>query len=270
MLTRSFLSLSHISSLFGLLLALGIAPPLHAKGTPQEEEGRRAYIISLEEPIGYATAMRIADGIEQADREDASCIILMINTPGGDVSVTDYIVTHILYAKQERPVYTFVRDSAISAGAPIAAAGTRMYMSEYGVIGACTVIQTHILATKVMPLKFQALMKGIMRKVGQSLENKQGGLEGVLMSMVIGTSDDPEPVVLTSKEAVQAGLCDGVVRDVEDIAKLNGFSLEGAVIHHWPFLLDSFYTYSEYFFPLGMVVLVIVLFHFSGSLFGRV
>ncbi len=99
------------------ILALGAAPLSHADGT--------AVILDLEGAIGVATAEYIIGGIEDAEEQGATLIVIRMDTPGGLVNSMRDIVTAILGS--DVPVATYVSPD----GARADSAGTYILLASH-------------------------------------------------------------------------------------------------------------------------------------------
>jgi membrane-bound serine protease (ClpP class) len=70
--------------------------------------------INLNESINPSSAEYIHQGIEKAEKENAECLIINMNTPGGLLSSTREIVTNIMQSKV--PVVVYISPSGAHAG----------------------------------------------------------------------------------------------------------------------------------------------------------
>ena len=93
-------------------------------------------IIPIEGPIEQALLYVVRRGLDQAVRNNSDAIILQMNTPGGAVNAAGEIIN--LIGKMDIPIFTYVDNGAYSAGAFIALATPKIYMSPGSVIGAAT------------------------------------------------------------------------------------------------------------------------------------
>jgi membrane-bound serine protease (ClpP class) len=103
-----------ISIIFLIFLAI----PLYSQTT-------NVTIITLDGAINPAASDYIRYGIEQAKRNNSECLILRLNTPGGLLESTRYIVSSILMSPV--PVVVFVSPS----GARAASAGVFITLSAH-------------------------------------------------------------------------------------------------------------------------------------------
>ncbi|HLW32329.1 MAG TPA: nodulation protein NfeD [Aequorivita sp.] len=98
---------------------------------------QKVVVLELNTPIYPATADYINNGLDQAAAENATCVVIKINTPGGMMDPTREMVGKIL--NSPIPVISFVTPSgahAGSAGAFIALAADVAAMSPGSNIGA--------------------------------------------------------------------------------------------------------------------------------------
>ena len=70
--------------------------------------------ISINDGINPATAEFIQQGLEKAKNENAQCLVINLNTPGGLLTSTREIVTNIM--KSEVPVVVYVSPTGAHAG----------------------------------------------------------------------------------------------------------------------------------------------------------
>ena len=128
--------------LFALFLSAvftfaGTQVPTAPAGTSVKPRGK-IVVIPVHGEINKANWYIFRRGTKKAVEDNAAAIILDVNTPGGDLSVTlDYIA-----ALQKFPGKTiaFVNPDAISAGAYISGAAEKIFFSPTGKIGAAAVV----------------------------------------------------------------------------------------------------------------------------------
>lgn len=70
--------------------------------------------INLNESINPSSAEYIQQGIEQAEKENAECLVINMNTPGGLLTSTREIVTDIMQSKV--PVIVYISPTGAHAG----------------------------------------------------------------------------------------------------------------------------------------------------------
>lgn len=87
--------------------------------------GPRVHVITLDATINPATADYIHASIERAQKDEAECLIIRLNTPGGLLKSTRVIVTDLLSAPL--PVIVYVAP----AGSQAASAGTFITLAAH-------------------------------------------------------------------------------------------------------------------------------------------
>lgn len=120
------------TALSGNPLSPNSAPVAHPTTT------KKIVVIPVHGEINNANWYIFRRGVKEALSENADVLVLDINTPGGELSVTlDYIE-----ALQKFPgeTFTFVNPDAISAGAYISGATQKIFFSPNGKIGAAAVV----------------------------------------------------------------------------------------------------------------------------------
>lgn len=162
------------------------------------------YRIRLDQDIDKAAQRLVVKGLEKAVQANADYVLLDLDTYGGAVDAADSIRTAIL--RYDRPVVAFVNMRAASAGALISIACDSIYMKTGSSMGAATVVDP---AGQVMPDKYQSFMRGMMRATAEAT----GRNPEIAASMV----DTAKVLSLTPSEAVDAGYCEGVAEDVDQV-----------------------------------------------------
>jgi len=198
--------------------------------------GKTVYVFELRKEIGPATWRTTMQSIDRAMTMKVDIIIIHMNTYGGLVDAADSIRTKILNCPI--PVYVFVDNNAISAGALIAIAADKIYMREGASIGAATVVhQTGAEA----PDKYQSFMRSMMRATAET-HGKDTIVSGkdttyrwrrdpqIAEAMVDpsvsikGVIDSTKVLTLTTQEAIRLRYCEGKAEKIEDILTANYIS----------------------------------------------
>ena len=97
----------------------------------------KVYILSIDGSINPSTSDYITKGIEKAEEDNAECIIIKLNTPGGLLKSTRIIISEFLSSKV--PVIVYVTPGgaqAASAGVFITIAANIAAMTPGTNIGA--------------------------------------------------------------------------------------------------------------------------------------
>ncbi|MDR1156208.1 MAG: nodulation protein NfeD [Bacteroidales bacterium] len=232
---HSFLFYRSIVRLVTLCTVAILSLPSKAND-PVPTGNRVVYIFDLKKEIGPATWRTTMQSIDRAVAMNAQLIIIHMNTYGGMVDAADSIRTRILNCPI--PVYVFVDNNAISAGALIAIAADKIYMREGASIGAATVVHQ---TGEAAPDKYQAVMRSKMRSTAQA-HGKDTIVTGkdtvyrwrrdpqIAEAMVDprvvvkGVVDSTKVLTLTTEEAIKLHYCEGKAEKIEDILVANHMS----------------------------------------------
>ncbi|WP_078545560.1 NfeD family protein [Litchfieldia alkalitelluris] len=118
--------------LISLGLTIGFAP------NQGMTNGELVYVIPVENAVEKGLYAFLDRSITEAEKNNASLIVLEIHTPGGAVDAATDIGKRI--RDSEIPIVAFIHTDALSAGAYIALNADEIYMTENGRMGAATVI----------------------------------------------------------------------------------------------------------------------------------
>ncbi|HEY68423.1 MAG TPA: nodulation protein NfeD, partial [Thermoflexia bacterium] len=118
-----------------LALALCLLAALTSNAGAQAE--REVYVLTVDGAISSATADYISRGIALAGREGAQAVVILLDTPGGDVTATLKIMETLENAEVPVIVYVWPRGGmAASAGTLITLAASGAAMAPRTTIGA--------------------------------------------------------------------------------------------------------------------------------------
>ncbi len=172
--------------------------------------------------------------MDEAIAMKADYIIIHLNTYGGAVNIADSIRTKIINCKI--PVFVFVDNQAISAGALISIACDSIYMRLGGSIGAATVVSQ---SGEAVPDKYQSFMRSTMRATAEAhgKDTLISGNDTIIkwhrdpkiaeamvdpLIKVDGISDSGQVLTLTAEEAIKVGYCEGITENISDLLKQAG------------------------------------------------
>ena len=96
---------------------------LSTAGLALAEQAPAVHIVEIAAPIGPGVADFVAETLETADRENAICVVIQLDTPGGLAESMRHIIVSILAART--PVVVYVAPS----GARAASAGVMITMA---------------------------------------------------------------------------------------------------------------------------------------------
>ncbi len=226
----------------GVLILLGSLSWLAAVSS----DDALVYVINIRNEIGNGLRVYIDNGIKQASEADADAIIFDVHTPGGAVGAARDIIDAI--QRTEIPTIAYVNTEAISAGAMISLSCDQIVMRNGGAIGdsapvsiqgeelnekAVSYIRGKIRATAERGgrnpdiaaamvdkrLYLVRLMDGeiVTLREEEYIERKDLGEE---MDIIAAGGPEGELLTLTTEEALEYNLADGVADSVEDLLGL--------------------------------------------------
>ncbi len=221
-----------------LCAVLFLCPAFGDEPEAESPGGDVTYVIPIEGGIEKALLYVVRRGIRQAEAEKAGAIVLVIDTPGGQLDATDEIVRLLLRVKI--PTYTFVKAQAFSAGAIIALATDYIYMAPGSVIGAATPVMLSPLGgvqemPEAMEEKAVSGVSALVRSAAQAKGHDPQLAEAMVRKekeFVLGddvVSPAGELLTLTNTEAEQLVgedqkplLSSGTVKDVDELLRVIG------------------------------------------------
>ncbi|THE15417.1 nodulation protein NfeD [Bacillus timonensis] len=179
------------------------------------------YIIPLEETVEKGLSAFIDRSITDAENKGADIIIFEINTPGGAVDAATQIGKRI--QDSTIPTVAFVNNDAISAGAFIALNADKIYMSHNGRMGAAGIIdQAGNTADEKAVSYWLSAMKGAAENNGRDPIYALAMADKEIDLPELG-AEKGKFLTLTSKQALQVGYAEGVVKDRTDLLQTLGY-----------------------------------------------
>ena len=187
------------------------------------------YQIDIRQDINSTTWIYTQRGFEMAQKSDADCVLINMNTYGGEVKYADSIRTKILNA--DLPVYVFIDNNAASAGALISIACDKIYMRPGATIGATTVVNQ---TGEAMPDKYQSYMRATMRATAEAhgkdtvvngndtlYQWRRDPLIAEAMvderTIIPHVNDSGKVLSFSTHEAMLHGYCDGTAESAEEV-----------------------------------------------------
>ena len=179
-----------------------------------------ALVMTADGPIMPPMLEYIKRGIEVADRRNAEVLIIQLNTPGGSVSTMLEIIREIRASNVPVIVYVAPRNAmAGSAGAIITMSGHASAMAPETMIGAATPItgSGENLTSDARAKEINAIQASIRPYVEPRGEE----------ALALANAMIAEAKAVTATEALDAGLVDFIVDNVDDLLEaLNGFTVQ--------------------------------------------
>ncbi|MGD2078381.1 MAG: nodulation protein NfeD [Chloroflexota bacterium] len=196
--------------LFGLL---GVVGPVSAQDS-------RVMVAEISGPVTPTMASYFQRSIEQAEANGAEALVIVLDTPGGAVDVTQEIVQ--TFRNAQVPIIVYVGPAgaqAASAGSLITLAGHAAGMAPETVIGAASPVDGS--GADIEETLYQKLTEDLKATM-RNLTGRRGDSAVELAEAMID-----EAKAVTADEALQAGLIDAVASDLESLlAQLDGLVVE--------------------------------------------
>ncbi len=180
----------------------------------------KVVLIDLDGTINPATADYITNNIKFAESENATCLIIELNTPGGLLSSTRKIVSGILESKVPIVVYVYPKGSrAASAGVFVTLSSNIAAMAPGTNIGAAHPVSTGGEMDSTMSEKVTNDAAAFIRTISKNRNrNVKWAEEAVRKSISI-----------TETEAVDEKVVDMIADNVNDLLKkIDSTSVETA------------------------------------------
>lgn len=186
------------------------------------------YQFDLEGDIGPGAWRTVKNAYLKAEDAGVDLVLIEMNTFGGMVNFADSIRSRILDSPLKTVV--FINHNAASAGALIALACDRIYMSKGSSIGAASVVDQ---SGQVLPEKHQSYMRGLMRATAEAKGRDPKVAEAFVDPDVDLPAIKPagKILTLTSSEAVKIGLADAESASTADLLKIEGISNPQITVH---------------------------------------
>lgn len=195
--------------IYFIILALLCSSFVHAQ---------KVVVLNLDIPVYHSTAQYINNGLQKAAAENAVCVVLKINTPGGLLKPTRKMVGKIM--NTPIPVISFVSPSgahAGSAGAFIALAANITAMSRGSNIGASHPVLAGSVPDSVMNAKMTEDAAAFMRSIAEH-RNKDANL---VLQMVTNSRS------FSAEQALKSNIIDLKANNLKDLLH----KIEGRTVH---------------------------------------
>ena len=177
-------------------------------------------VLTADGPIMPPMLEYIKRGIQVAEQESAEALIIQLNTPGGSLDTMFTIIEEIRASKVPVVVYVSPKNAfAGSAGAPITFAAHASAMAPETFIGASTPIdQSGENLDSDSKTKASNATKAAIRPYVEPRGEK---------ALALAESMVDEAAAATANEALEVGLIDFVVDNVDDLLEaLDGFTVQ--------------------------------------------
>ncbi|NCY21547.1 serine protease, partial [bacterium] len=212
------------------LLSLLFAIPVRTEGNPASLSPGPVYVIPVQKEIQKGLVYIVRRGVKDAMENNASALVLDMDTPGGEGEAMKEIMAIIARFQPAGRTFTYVNKEAFSAGAFISAATRNIWMAPGAIIGAASPVTLGQEGPKELPAKFVSAYAAVIRAAAEqnghdpavfdAMVNKQTGLK-IDGREIVAKGD---VLTLTTKEATQLVgrppkplLADGVAESLESL-----------------------------------------------------
>ena len=188
-----------------------------AQGGPEQT----VYVIQIDNEIELGLAAYLKRVLEEAADNDASVVIMEINTPGGRLDATLEMRDAIIGSEVE--TIAFINREAFSAGALIALSANEIYMTPGAVFGAATPVvgsgeaaDEKTISAVRSTFASTAELRGRDPRVAEAMVDPAVAIEGL--------TESGQLLTLTTTQAVEWGYTEGVVEDRAELLAATGFA----------------------------------------------
>ncbi len=215
------------------LAALSIASNAVAQGASHVD------VLTFDGAISTATFDYFDRGIETAEQDGASCVVIQLNTPGGDAGATLKIMQRFENARVPVVIFIWPRGSlAASAGTYITLAAHVAAMAPKTTIGAAAPVSGQ---GQELPETLKEKLVNTLAGQAKNFAQRRGEEAAEWAEKAVR-----ESLVATEQEALEKGIIDVIADDLDDLlAQLDGrevmvgtqeFTLHtrGATVTHIP------------------------------------
>src|SRR4029077_8716041 len=202
---------------------------LACTATPAVFAAEKVSFINIDGAIGPATASYISRSIDEASRQNAQCLIIQLNTPGGLLDSTQKIVQSFLGSSV--PVVVYVAPTgatATSAGCFITIAASVAAMAPATTIGAAH------------PVSIGGFPSGGEEKPDETMKQKLENFSISYIETIAGKrqrnvewakSAVKDSASITAEKALQLKVIDLIASDISDLLqKLNARLVDGKTL----------------------------------------
>ena len=239
---------------FGQLLLIFLLFPLSLFCNDSIPKERKVFLMEIKDEIDARTNRYVTLALEEAKAQEATHILIEMNTYGGALYDADEIRTALL--QLEIPVYVYINKNAASAGALISIACDSIYMAPGASIGAATVVNQ---TGEAAPDKYQSYMRSIMRSTAEATGRDPKIAEAMVdQNLVVeGISEAGAVITFSTKEAIEYGFCEGSYNSMDELLEELDLSIASKVAYESSFTekIISFFINP---YISGILILIIL------------
>ena len=186
---------------------------------PAFAQNQEIYVLTVDGPVNQVMETYFERGIETAEQDDATAIIVELDTPGGRLDFTLEIIQ--LFQNSEVPVIVYITPTgaqAASAGSLILLAGHASGMAPDTVVGAASPVSGD--GADIAETLFRKVVEDTQAVV-RNLAAERGEEVVILAEAMIADAE-----AVTASEALDVGFIDVIATDRDDLlAQLNGTTI---------------------------------------------
>ena len=201
-----------------LTLLTLLSAGLFASSVTAQDNGE-ILVLTIDGPVTQAMANYFERGITTAERDGATAVLIVLDTPGGDLTSTLDIVQ--LFRRAQLPVIVYIGPQgaqAASAGSVITAAAHAAGMAPETVIGAASPINSD--GSDINETAYRKAVED-MKATMRSLTERRGEEAVALAEEMI---EDARAV--SASEALEVGFIDVIASNLDDLlAQLDGLTV---------------------------------------------
>lgn len=204
-----------------LICSLGLST-VWGQPAKKAKEPAKVLVMEIRSEIDPSMKRYVDLALDEAKEIGADYVIIDMDTYGGTLNDADAIRMKILNFPV--PVYTFINQNAASAGALIAIASDKIYMTDGASIGAATVVNGK--DGQAAPDKYQSYMRSIMRSTAEA-NGRNPKIAEAMVDQTIqldSIKENGKVITFTTSEAIKYGYSEGKVSSIEDVMKENNIS----------------------------------------------
>lgn len=186
---------------------------------PAYAQTNEILVLEIEAPVFQTMHDYFERGLNEAERRDASAVLIVLDTPGGAVATTLEIIQ--LFRASEIPIIVYVAPrgaQAASAGSLITAAAHASAMAPETVIGAASPINSD--GSDINETSYRKAVEDLKATMRSLTERRSEE------AVALGEAMIEEARAVSSTEALEAGFIDIVASDVTTLlADLDGMTV---------------------------------------------
>ena len=213
-----------------LVVSPFVLPAVQAQDARPPATPGPVYVLPIQKEIQKGLVYIVRRGVKDAMENNASALVLDMDTPGGEGEAMKEIMAIVAKFKPADRTFTYVNKEAFSAGAFISAATRHIWMAPGAIIGAASPVTLGQEGPKELPAKFVSGFAAVIRAAAEqnghnpavfdAMVNKQNGLK-IDGREIVAKGDI---LTLTTQEATQLVgrppkplLADGVADTLESL-----------------------------------------------------